>query len=108
MYIAMNRFKVLKDATDEFEAVWLGRETFLNETPGFVEFHMLRGPEREDHVLYSSHTVWSSKQDFEAWTRSEQFRKAHSRAPASRPLTLGHPQFEGFEVIQTVARSAAA
>ena len=61
MFIAMNRFKVLKDATAEFEAVWLNRESYLHELDGFVEFHMLCGPERDDHVLYSSHTVWSSK-----------------------------------------------
>jgi len=108
MFIAMNRFKVLKDATAEFEAVWLGRDSYLHELDGFVEFHLLRGPEREDHVLYSSHTVWTSRRHFEAWTRSEQFRRAHARAPSSRPLTLGHPEFEGFEVIQTVGRLDAA
>ena len=107
MFIAMNRFKVLKDATAEFEAVWLNRESYLHELDGFVAFHMLRGPERDDHVLYSSHTVWSSKPAFEAWTRSEQFRRAHARAPQNRPLTLGHPEFEGFEVIQTVVRAPA-
>ena len=45
--------------------------------PGFVEFHLLKGPEREDHVLYASHTIWRSYADFEAWTRSEAFRAAH-------------------------------
>ena len=65
MYIAMNRFKVLKDATKEFENVWFSRESYLHELPGFVSFHLLKGPEREDHVLYSSHTVWRSHADFD-------------------------------------------
>ena len=56
------------------------RSFLLNELDGFVEFHMLRGPEKEDHVLYSSHTVWEDRASFEAWTRSEQFRKSHARA----------------------------
>ena len=102
MYIAMNRFKVVKDSTDDFEQVWLGRDSQLGEMPGFVEFHLLRGPEQEDHVLYASHTVWASKSDFESWTRSEQFRKAHGRVPTTKPLYLGHPQFEGFGTIQTL------
>jgi heme-degrading monooxygenase HmoA len=106
MFIAMNRFKVRPDATDEFEAVWRNRDSHLGEMPGFVEFHMLRGPERDDHVLYASHTVWESRAAFEAWTRSEQFRKSHSRAPGSKPLYLEHPQFEGFDTIQTIARSS--
>jgi heme-degrading monooxygenase HmoA len=68
---------------------------------GFVEFHLLKGPELEDHTLYASHTVWQSKAAFEAWTKSEEFRVAHARAgnaSSSAPMYLGHPKFEGFEV----------
>ena len=65
---------------------------------------MLKGPVREDHVLYSSHTVWATQDAFTAWTTSEAFRAAHRGAGGNRPLYLGHPEFEGFEVIQTVER----
>ena len=50
--------------------------------------------------------MWASKADFEAWTKSEQFRRAHARAGNdgnAAPLYLGHPKFEGFEVKQTLA-----
>lgn len=103
MFIAMNRFKVTRGSEAEFERVWMTRDTHLQEVPGFVEFHLLRGPERDDHVLYASHTVWRSREDFEAWTRSEAFRLAHRNAGGNKPLYLGHPEFEGFEAIQTVA-----
>lgn len=102
MFIAMNRFRVAPGSEAEFERVWTTRDTFLHEVPGFVEFHLLRGPTREDHVLYASHTIWRSKEDFEAWTQSEAFRMAHRDAGQNRSLYLGPPQFEGFEVIQTV------
>ena len=75
---------------------------------GFVEFHLLKGPEAEDYTLYASHTVWESRAVFEAWTKSEAFRAAHSRAGDNKPLYLDHPQFEGFEVRQTVGRGKAA
>ncbi|MFE1597246.1 antibiotic biosynthesis monooxygenase family protein [Methylobacterium sp. ID0610] len=107
MFIAMNRFQVLKERAEAFEQVWLTRESSLHESPGFIAFHMLRGPEREDHILYASHTTWASRAAFEDWTRSEPFRRAHARAPGAQPLTLGHPVFEGFEVIQTVTHPAA-
>lgn len=102
MFIAMNRFKVMPDATEAFEEVWTTRDSQLREVPGFVAFHLLRGPSREDHVLYASHTVWRSRADFEAWTRSEAFRRAHRDAGTNRPLYLGHPEFEGFESIQAI------
>lgn len=107
-FIAMNRFKVPKGSGAEFEQVWLARDSYLNEMQGFVAFHLLRGPEQEDHILYSSHTVWRSKADFEAWTNSEGFRKSHARAgdSSTKKLLLGHPQFEGFEAIQTLTTAS--
>jgi heme-degrading monooxygenase HmoA len=108
MFIAMNRFSVLLGQEKAFEAVWLGRDTHLGDVPGFVAFHLLRGPTGEDHTLYSSHTLWRSKSDFEAWTRSEAFRAAHQSAGDNKPLYLGHPKFEGFEVIQEVRSSLKA
>jgi heme-degrading monooxygenase HmoA len=107
MFIAMNRFQVIRGQEESFEQVWLSRDTHLGGVPGFIEFHLLRGPSEEDYTLFSSHTVWRSREDFEAWTRSEAFRQAHRSAGANKPLYLGHPRFEGFEVVQTVKRDAA-
>ena len=108
MFIAMNRFRVQHGSEQDFEEVWLNREVHLDGQPGFVEFHLLRGPKNEDHTLYSSHTVWRSREDFEAWTTSEAFRRAHQGAGDRKPLYLGHPQFEGFDVLQTVAAKTEA
>jgi heme-degrading monooxygenase HmoA len=105
MFIAMNRFKVIPGSQADFERVWTTRDTHLREVPGFVEFHLLCGPEREDHVLFASHTIWRSRAAFEAWTKSEAFRLAHQSAGQNKPLYLGHPEFEGFEVIQTVDKT---
>lgn len=102
MFIAMNRFKVKPGEEKAFEDVWLNREVHIKDTPGFIAFHLLKGPEKEDHVLYSSHTLWASRDAFEAWTRSEAFRNAHRDAGSNKPLYLGHPEFEGFEVMQEI------
>ncbi len=102
MYIAMNRFKVRPEEQEAFTNRWLERDVYLKTVPGFISFHLLQGPAREDHVLYASHTVWRSYADFEAWTRYEQFRAAHTGAGAGKSLTLTHPEFEEFEVLQEV------
>lgn len=99
MFIAMNRFKVRHGSEEDFETVWRNRDTHLANEPGFVEFHLLRGPEEEDHTLYSSHTLWADRAAFEAWTKSDAFRNAHKNAGENKPLYLGHPQFEGFEIV---------
>lgn len=95
----MNRFRIVPGKEDAFEEVWRSRDTHLKEVPGFVDFHLLRGAPAEDHTLFASHTVWRSRADFEAWTRSDAFRLAHRNAGDNAPLYLGHPQFEGFEAV---------
>jgi heme-degrading monooxygenase HmoA len=111
MYIAMNRFRVIKGCETDFETLWRTRESYLPSMRGFVAFHLLRGPENADHTLFSSHTTWASFADFEAWTKSEGFRAAHAKAgdPNRKVLHMGHPQFEGFQAVLTeMAKPAAA
>jgi len=42
MFIAMNRFRVKKGSEGAFEKVWLGRDSYLDSVPGFLEFHLLK------------------------------------------------------------------
>lgn len=86
MFIAMNRFKVKLGSEAAFEKVWRERDTHLAQLPGFVEFHLLKGPAREDHTLYSSHTTWNTRADFENWTKSKAFTDAHKNAGNNAPL----------------------
>lgn len=102
MYIAMNRFKVQKGSEETFENVWKNRDSSLDQMKGFREFHLLRGPvnEAEGYTLFASHTVWESYDDFSAWTKSENFRAAHKNAGQTKVTYQGHPQFEGFSVVE--------
>jgi heme-degrading monooxygenase HmoA len=106
MFIAMNRFKIIPGQEAAFEEVWLSRDTHLKDVPGFQTFHLLRGPSNEEHTLYASHSTWESRAAFEAWTKSEAFRRAHAGAGTNKPLYLGHPNFEGFESLQEVMADA--
>ena len=102
MFIAMNRFQVKPGEEDAFETVWKTRDSYLDDVPGFIEFHLLRGASAEDHTLYATHTVWESRDAFEAWTKSEAFRKAHAGAGDNKPLYIDRPKLELFESVQVV------
>jgi heme-degrading monooxygenase HmoA len=99
MFIAMNRFRIAHGREAGFEALWRERDSQLEGVPGFQRFHLLRGPDDDEATLYASHTLWDSRQSFEAWTKSEAFRKAHANARAPEGTYLGHPVFEGFEQV---------
>ena len=99
MYIAMNRFRIARGFEDGFEEIWRQRDSYLDDVPGFREFHLLRGASTDTETLYASHSVWNDRDAFVAWTESEAFRKAHRQARAPEGTYLAHPQFEGFEVV---------
>ena len=95
----MNRFKIVLGKEKEFEDVWKNRDTHLKDVPGFKEFNLVKGETNNEHTLYASHSIWDSKNDFINWTKSEAFRLAHKNSGQHKGLYLGHPNFEGFEVV---------
>ncbi len=99
MFIAMNRFKIVLGKEIEFEKVWRERDTHLNGTKGFKEFHLVKGEKTSEYSLYASHTLWETKEDFISWTKSDAFRLAHKNAGQHKDLYLGPPNFEGFETV---------
>jgi heme-degrading monooxygenase HmoA len=105
MYIAMNRFRIHAGREADFEKVWRERESFLDEVPGFREFHLLRGATAEGFTTYLSHSVWESGAAFEAWTRRGVPQGARRRArPAG--ITDGHPlEATGRALTRATARS---
>ena len=99
MYIAMNRFKIIRGKEENFEQIWKTRETHLESVTGFTKFHLLRADSSEEYTLYTSHSTWDSREDFINWTKSEAFKQAHKGAGRNQHMYIGHPEFEGFEVI---------
>ena len=108
MYLTMNRFKVKTGQEAAFEAIWTGRDSHLPQVKGFVAFHLMKGAAHDGYTLYASHTLWDSRESFEAWTRSEAFRAAHKGAGAHADIYLGPPELELFESVQTIAADSAA
>ncbi|WP_225029707.1 antibiotic biosynthesis monooxygenase family protein [Xinfangfangia pollutisoli] len=106
MYLTMNRFKVKAGEEAAFEEMWKSRDSHLPEVPGFVSFHLFKGPEANGERLYASHTMWVSEDAFKDWTRSEAFRAAHRGAGGHQGVILGHPQLEVFEAVQTITAPA--
>ncbi len=95
----MNRFQIKKSKVRNFEDLWKERDTQLKNAPGFVEFCLLKGKNENDITLYISHTVWENRKYFLAWTKSEEFRKAHKGVGKHNEIYVSHPKFEGFKVI---------
>jgi heme-degrading monooxygenase HmoA len=100
LYIAMNRFRIAAGFEDGFEEMWRTRDSKLSEVAGFQDFKLLRGGELESGgTLFISHSAWESYDEFREWTESDAFKAAHGKSRAPEGTYLGHPDFEGFEVV---------
>lgn len=99
MFLAMNRFKIVKGREEDFERIWRERDTHLQGVDGFKEFNLMKGNTEEDYSLYASHSIWESNVAFVDWTKSEAFRLAHKNAGIHSDLYLGPPNLETFDHI---------
>lgn len=99
MYMAMNRFRIAPGREEVFEEIWRNRDSQLDQVPGFQKFHLLRGASTDEATLFISLSGWDSYDAFKAWTESDAFKQAHGKSRAPEGTYLGHPDFEGFEVV---------
>ncbi len=98
-YIAMNNFQIAAEQARLFEERWQRRRTFLEGTPGFESFQLLRRETHDGTMHYASHSTWASKEAFIAWTESESFVQAHRGEPLPKGMVLGAPHLECFEIV---------
>ena len=102
MFIAMNRFRVAKASEEAFENVWLSRDSHLDTVPGFVEFHLSKV--RRPKITHCIPPTPYGR----AGPRSRPGPDPRPFGPLTRvpertsPSTSAIPNFEGFEVRQTI------
>jgi len=76
----MNRFKVRKGEEPAFETRWRERDTPLHTVPGFVEFHLLKGP---------SVTTMCSMRHTRSGSRTPNSRRGPARKPFGNAAPIG-------------------
>jgi len=98
MYIVMNRIDVSPEYAEAFEERFRSRARAVDEMPGFIRNLVLRPQRPEDPYIVL--TMWRSREDFEAWTRSDAFQRGHARS-GSLPSEAfrGPSKLEQYEVV---------
>ena len=114
MIVVSNRIPVTKGHEVDFAARFRDRAGLVEHHPGFIRLEILR-PEpitlhgqqmggSDYHVVL---TYWDRKEDFVAWTESEDFRTAHSQRPP-KDMFAGANVFEMHDVIQSAGRATGS
>lgn len=114
MIVVSNRVPIAKGHEAEFAARFQDRAGLVEHHHGFVRLEILR-PETimlqgqqiggsDYHVVM---TYWERKEDFVAWTESEDFRTAHSQRQP-KEMFAGPNVFEMHEIIQSAGLAVGA
>jgi len=78
MYVVMNKLTVAPEGAATLEAGFAHSGERMRQTPGCVNFELLREEQTEGNDVYMVITQWQDKDAFLAWTQSDAFRRAHS------------------------------
>ncbi len=99
MIVTSNRIPVNSEHAEAFEQVFQDRANLVDGMPGFISFQLLRPTKEGDPYIVM--TTWESRESFEAWTSSEEFKEGHAKSGTlPREAFLGHPTLEVHEIIQ--------
>jgi len=105
MLIAMNTFTIGAGFEEAFEKRWRERTSFLDQSPGFMRFRLLKqelkkSSDTPSATQFISYTEWIDESSFLKWTESEQSRRAHSSsAPMPEGMVKGPPEFRAFRPV---------
>lgn len=79
MVTVMNVVQVDEDRREQFEQVFIERESHVAKAPGFLSFELLRR-ERDGLGEYVVSSRWESEDAFNAWLESDNFKRSHRHA----------------------------
>lgn len=103
MITVANRLFVDPAFADRFEARFRDRARLVDRMPGFISNQVLRPVNPGDPYVVL--TWWESREVFEAWTGSEEFREGHARSGTlPKEAFTGPNALEVHEVLQDSSR----
>ena len=94
MIAIFNSLPVKEGAADRVVERFAESRGHVQDFPGFVSMEVLRS-EAGDEVLVV--TRWESRDAFDSWVGSDEFKKAHGRSGGG-DLLRGHPQMSAYDV----------
>ncbi len=103
MITVTNRIFVSPEYATQFEERFRTRAGLVDGMPGFIYNQVLRPLNEGDPYIVL--TLWESRAQFEAWTKSDAFMQGHARSSTLPKEAFSGPnKLEVHEVIQDSSR----
>jgi heme-degrading monooxygenase HmoA len=103
MITVANRIFVAPEYAEQFEEAFRKRAGLVDSMPGFISNQVLRPANSGDPYIVL--TLWNSRADFEAWTRSDAFVQGHAKSGSLPKEAFTQPnKLEVHEVVLDSSR----
>lgn len=97
MFLAVSRFVITNEMSDEVRAAFLQRPHCVDDAPGFIRMEVANptGDRNEFWLL----TWWRTESDFQNWHKSPAYRHSHQNIPKGLKLEPTQTQMMYFQVV---------
>ncbi len=96
MFVALSRFTIANNMTEEVRTAFRNRPHLVDGAPGFVDMEVMSplGNPEEIWLL----TRWNDEQSYRNWHRGHEYHESHKGIPKGLKLVPGSATVRLFEV----------
>lgn len=96
MIVALSRFTIANDMSEEVRAAFRQRPHLVDEAPGFLGMEVMSPVDRQAEIWLV--TRWRDETSYQSWHRGHDYHAAHKGIPKGLKLVPGSATVRLFEI----------
>jgi heme oxygenase (mycobilin-producing) len=96
MFVALSRFTIANDKTDEVRSAFLDRPHLVDAAPGYLGIEVMSPVDNRAEIWLV--TRWRDEQSYRTWHRSHEYHDSHRDIPKGLKLVPGSADVRYFEI----------
>jgi heme-degrading monooxygenase HmoA len=96
LIVALSRFTIANDMSDEVQAAFRHRPHLVDSAPGFLGMEVMSPVDSRAEVWLV--TRWRDEQSYRSWHRGHDYHESHKGIPQGLKLVPGSASVRIFEV----------
>ena len=96
MFVALSRFTIANDKTDDVRSAFLDRPHLVDTAPGYLGMEVMSSVDNRAEVWLV--TRWRDEQSYHTWHRSHEYHDLHRGIPKGLKLVHGSANVRFFEI----------
>jgi heme-degrading monooxygenase HmoA len=96
MFVALSRFTIRNGMTPEVRAAFKARPHLVDETPGFLQMHVMSPVDTPAEIWLVTH--WTDEASYQAWHHGHAYHASHAGIPKGLKLVPGSTEIRFFEL----------